>query len=325
MECGSGSSTSRVPSRRGPTSVPAPSSSRRSIPRLRAAASACGSTPGPTERTAVRPIDRPTWGGSYLALKDGSIVRAIDGSQLPTVPGLPRRIYFQRSFDLSKSWGKPEIPPELALPRCRILATGRSDYPNQVNNLLAFPGIFRGALDVRASQIKSREALASLPVTRKSDLGALQQETPPLGGLNATPVEELAKLFMSPGPVYDPEGRGSDWWRSARGLFAGGFRAGDRVLNTFAYHFTPAGSMLESGALALGCTVVPATLSVGYAVDDLKATKLKNGAVAITGRLHDTAGTAPPRHARPRKPSRSSRPVEFATTITTRNAPRFIR
>jgi len=76
--------------------------------------------------------------------------------------------------------------------------------------------------------------------------------------LNATPVEKLGKLFISPGPIYDPEGRGKDWWRTARGLFAGGFRAGDRVIDTFAYHFTPAGSMLESGLLALGCTVVPA-------------------------------------------------------------------
>src|SRR5256885_7273129 len=80
---------------------------------------------------------------------------------------------------------------------------------------------------------------------------------PPLGGLNATPVEKLAKLFVSPGPIYEPEGRGADWWRTARGLFAGGFRAGARVANPFAYHFTPAGSMLESGAAALGCTVVP--------------------------------------------------------------------
>jgi phenylacetate-coenzyme A ligase PaaK-like adenylate-forming protein len=120
------------------------------------------------------------------------------------------------------------------------------------------PGFARILKGVRPSRIRSREALASLPVTRKSDLGSLQKEAPPLGGLNATPVEKLAKLFVSPGPVYDPEGRGPDWWRSARGLFAGGFRAGDRVLNSFAYHFTPAGSMLESGALALGCTVVPA-------------------------------------------------------------------
>ncbi len=119
------------------------------------------------------------------------------------------------------------------------------------------PGFVRILKDVRPEKINSREALARLPITRKSDLASLQKELPPLGGLNATPVEKLAKLFVSPGPIYEPEGRGADWWRTARGLFAGGFRAGDRVANTFAYHFTPAGSMLESGAAALGCTVVP--------------------------------------------------------------------
>ena len=120
------------------------------------------------------------------------------------------------------------------------------------------PGWARILRGVKASTISNRKALAQLPVTRKSALGELQKAMPPLGGLNATPVEKLGRLFISPGPVYDPEGRGENWWRSARGLFAGGFRAGDRVLNTFAYHFTPAGSMLESGALALGCTVIPA-------------------------------------------------------------------
>jgi phenylacetate-CoA ligase len=119
------------------------------------------------------------------------------------------------------------------------------------------PGFARILKDVQPGSINSRKALAALPVTRKSELGALQRAEPPLGGLNATPVEKLAKLFVSPGPVYEPEGHGANWWRTARGLFAAGFRAGDRVLNTFAYHFTPAGSMLESGAFALGCTVVP--------------------------------------------------------------------
>ena len=119
------------------------------------------------------------------------------------------------------------------------------------------PGFARILRDVEANDVHSRKALARLPVTRKSDLHQLQKSHPPLGGLNATPVEKLAKLFVSPGPIYDPEGRGPNWWRSARGLFAGGFRAGDLILNTFAYHFTPAGSMLETGALALGCTVVP--------------------------------------------------------------------
>ena len=120
------------------------------------------------------------------------------------------------------------------------------------------PGFARILKDVNPRDIKTRKALATLPVTRKSDLGVLQKETPPLGGLNATPIENLGKLFISPGPIYDPEGRGKDWWRTARGLFAGGFRPGHRVIDTFAYHFTPAGSMLESGLLALGCTVIPA-------------------------------------------------------------------
>ncbi|HVJ22360.1 MAG TPA: AMP-binding protein, partial [Burkholderiales bacterium] len=121
------------------------------------------------------------------------------------------------------------------------------------------PGFARILQSIDPRKINSRKALATLPVTRKSDLGTLQNELPPLGGLNATPVDKLAKIFISPGPIYDPEGRGKDWWRTSRGLFAGGFRAGDRVLNTFAYHFTPAGSMLEAGANALGCTVIPAS------------------------------------------------------------------
>jgi len=119
------------------------------------------------------------------------------------------------------------------------------------------PGFKRILKGFDAKQVDSRTALAKLPVTRKSDLGELQQALPPLGGLNATPIEKLNKLFISPGPLYEPEGAGTDWWRTARGLYAGGFRAGDLVVNTFAYHFTPAGSMMESGARAVGCTVVP--------------------------------------------------------------------
>jgi phenylacetate-CoA ligase len=119
------------------------------------------------------------------------------------------------------------------------------------------PGFSRILKDVDPAEIKTRKALATLPVTRKSDLATLQKELPPLGGLNATQVEKLAKIFISPGPIFDPQGHGKDWWRTARALFAAGFRAGDRVANTFAYHFTPAGSMLEAGALAIGCTVVP--------------------------------------------------------------------
>jgi phenylacetate-CoA ligase len=119
------------------------------------------------------------------------------------------------------------------------------------------PGFSRILAGIDAQSVRSRAALARLPVTRKSDLPDLQKQQPPLGGLNATPLNKLAKIFVSPGPIYEPQGASPNWWRSARALFAAGFRAGDLVINTFAYHFTPAGSMLESGALALGCTVVP--------------------------------------------------------------------
>ena len=119
------------------------------------------------------------------------------------------------------------------------------------------PGWARILKGVDSASVMSRAALAKLPVTRKSDLAELQKATPPLGGLNATPVGKLAKLYVSPGPVYDPEGQGRDWWRTARSLYAAGFRPGDLVLNGFSYHFTPAASMVEHGALAVGCTVVP--------------------------------------------------------------------
>jgi phenylacetate-CoA ligase len=106
--------------------------------------------------------------------------------------------------------------------------------------------------------ITSRAALAALPVTRKSDLKTLQEERPPFGGLAATPTAELAHVFMSPGPIFDPEGRGQDWWRFARPLFAAGVRAGGLLQNCFSYHFTPAAFMVESGAARIGCSVIPA-------------------------------------------------------------------
>jgi phenylacetate-CoA ligase len=111
---------------------------------------------------------------------------------------------------------------------------------------------------IHLDTIVSREALARLPVLRKSDLHDLQHRDSPFGGLNATPPGELARLFMSPGPIFEPGGYGPDWWGAARALFAAGFRRGDIVLNTFSYHLTPAGAMFESGAHALGCAVIPA-------------------------------------------------------------------
>jgi len=111
--------------------------------------------------------------------------------------------------------------------------------------------------DVDCAAVTSRAALARLPVTRKSDLPALQRARMPFGGLEATPISRLARIFMSPGPIYDPEGRRPDFWGSARTLFAAGFREDDVALNCFSYHLTPAGSMFETGLHHLGCAVIP--------------------------------------------------------------------
>jgi phenylacetate-CoA ligase len=105
--------------------------------------------------------------------------------------------------------------------------------------------------------IASRRALAALPVTRKSQLLERQRQLPPFGGLNTVACGELARIFASPGPFYEPEARRQDYWRAARALFAAGFRKGDVVHNSFSYHLTPAGSVFETGAQALGCAVVP--------------------------------------------------------------------
>ncbi len=140
-------------------------------------------------------------------------------------------------------------------------------------NAPAFAELY-GAIDVAA--VTSREALAKLPVIRKHELIERQKALLPFGGLNATPVGKLGRVFSSPGPIYDPEGTGEDWWRFARSLYAAGFRSGDLVHNTFSYHFTPAGFMVEGAARRLGCVVFPAgvgqTEMQVQAIADLKPT-----------------------------------------------------
>src|SRR5262245_4445854 len=83
------------------------------------------------------------------------------------------------------------------------------------------------------------------------------EDRDPFGGLTAIKTSRLGRIFASPGPIYDPEAARGDYWRLARALYAAGFRAGDLVHNCFSYHFSPAGSMLETGAHALGCAVFP--------------------------------------------------------------------
>ncbi len=108
-----------------------------------------------------------------------------------------------------------------------------------------------------AAVVTDREALAALPVTRKSDLIERQSAQPPFGGLAALAPGETAHIFASPGPIYEFETARKGFWRLERALFAAGFRAGDIVHNCFAYHLTPGGWMLDGAARGLGCAVIP--------------------------------------------------------------------
>ena len=121
--------------------------------------------------------------------------------------------------------------------------------------------------DIDAASITTRAALARLPVTRKHELLERQKAlraSDVFGGYSAigwgpaaADARRALRVFSSPGPIYEPEGRGTDYWRMGRALYAAGFRAGDLAHNSFSYHFVPAGSMMEAGAHALGCTVFP--------------------------------------------------------------------
>ena len=130
--------------------------------------------------------------------------------------------------------------------------------PDLIALALSAPGWAQHLAGVEPNSVTSRTALATLPVMRKSEFAARQKVQPPFGGLNVTAPSRARRLLMSPGPVFEPEGDGEDYWGAARALFAAGMRAGDIVHNAFAYHLTPGGFIMESGAHALGCAVIPA-------------------------------------------------------------------
>ena len=115
--------------------------------------------------------------------------------------------------------------------------------------------------DVDPAGITSRAALAGLPVTRKHELHERQQAGRANGVFGGFATigfgAAMPRVFSSPGPIYEPESTRRDYWRMARALYAAGFRAGELAHNSFSYHFVPAGSMMENGAHALGCTVFP--------------------------------------------------------------------
>ena len=144
-----------------------------------------------------------------------------------------------------------------------------AQMPAAIAHAMSAPGWAKHLAGTDAKAVNARVALAKLPVLRKADFVALQKAHPPFGGLNVTPVAGAKRLLMSPGPIFEPEGVGDDWWGAARALFAAGFRKGDIAHNSFAYHLTPGGFIMESGAHALGCAVIPG--GVGNTEQQLEA------------------------------------------------------
>jgi phenylacetate-CoA ligase len=144
----------------------------------------------------------------------------------------------------------------------------RDPAAREAELMAALPGVIAAARQhaaayrdrlagIRPQDVTDRRALADLPLTRKSDLIELQRRNPPFGGFAAVPPGAAARIFASPGPIYELEARRPDYFRMARALYAAGIRAGDLVHNTFSYHLTPAGAMVEGAAQALGCPVIP--------------------------------------------------------------------
>jgi phenylacetate-CoA ligase len=145
-------------------------------------------------------------------------------------------------------------------------ATLLSALPAQVAHAQRQSAAFAKILEgVDAASITSRAALATLPVTRKHELQEIQQASRAqghggnvFGGFSAVDFgAAMPRVFASPGPIYEPEGTARDYWRMARAIYAAGFRPGELIHNSFSYHFVPAGSMMETGAHALGCSVFP--------------------------------------------------------------------
>lgn len=133
-----------------------------------------------------------------------------------------------------------------------------SRLPGVLRSAMTAPAYAERLKGVDSATVTTRAVLARLPVLRKSELPALHKASAPFGGFVAAAPGSFARLFTSPGPIFEPEGGQADPWRGARALFAAGFRPNDIVLNTFSYHLTPGGFIFDSSARALGCAVIPA-------------------------------------------------------------------
>ncbi len=130
---------------------------------------------------------------------------------------------------------------------------------------------------VKPEEIREVADLERIPMTRKADLKNIQKAEPPFGGLAAVPPRGMRRIYVSPGPTYDPEGREETHWRWEKPFVAAGFRPGDIVQNTFMYHFSPAGLMFDEALIRIGCTVIPA----GVGNTEMQAQVLRD--LCVTG------------------------------------------
>ncbi|NDW46237.1 phenylacetate--CoA ligase family protein [Ruegeria sp. PrR005] len=161
--------------------------------------------------------------------------------------------------------------------RAADLATA---LPEQIARAKTAPGFARLLADIDPAAITDAQALATLPVLRKSELSRSQGEHPPFGGFTVKPAHGFAHVFQSPGPIYEPGGTDHDWWRMGRFLHAAGIGQGDIVQNCFGYHLTPAGMIFENGARAVGAAVLPA----GTGQTELQVTAARDiGCTAYAG------------------------------------------
>ncbi|KAF0819895.1 MULTISPECIES: phenylacetate--CoA ligase family protein [unclassified Cytobacillus] len=111
---------------------------------------------------------------------------------------------------------------------------------------------------ISPGDMQTLKDLEKIPVLKKDRLPELQSADQPFGGFTAVKPYEMERIFMSPGPIYDPQTNGKDFWRFSEALKTAGFGKGDIVQNTFSYHLSPAGFMFDSALRELGATVIPA-------------------------------------------------------------------
>ncbi len=161
---------------------------------------------------------------------------------------------------------KESLPPiereEALFQRLQTLLENAKTNSEHYGNIFA---------QIDTSIASNREGLAQLPITRKFHVPSQQQIKPPFGGLNSVAIGQMARVFQSPGPLYEAQTDESDFWRMGRAFHAAGFRSGDLVHNTLSYHFSPGGFIMDGGAKACGCAVFPA--GVGNTEAQIEAIK----------------------------------------------------